>query len=212
MSKNAGRAGNLPVAGLRRVSEVFRSVFLTASVAVTFAPASLTHAHSDSAEPLQMDCDHLPSGAASSLPPPVDALAQLECRPSGQFLVQGGDWSWRYPASFTEQVLIPAWMPDAESLATGARYFKVVEASLTEGGKAAAMHDQFVKEVVPYRIHAGGSETPSPKSIYTLTAVNDLGQEVLVHWVYRSDKNVWGIVCSPQCKSDYAFIATKRGD
>ena len=191
---------------------MFRSVFLTASVAVTFAAASLTHAHSDSAEPLQMDCDHLPNGAAKSLPPPVDALAQLECRPSGQFLVQGGDWSWRYPASFTEQVLIPAWMPDAESLATGARYFKVVEASLTEGGKAAAMHDQFVKEVVPYRIQAGGSETPSPKSIYTLTAVNDLGQEVKVHWVYRSDKDVWGIVCSPQCKSEYAFIATKRGD
>jgi len=114
--------------------------------------------------------------------------------------------------SFTEQVLIPAWMPDAESLATGARYFKVVEASLTEGGKAAAMHDQFVKEVVPYRIQAGGSETPSPKSIYTLTAVNDLGQEVKVYWVYRSDKDVWGIVCSPQCKSEYAFIATKRGD
>ena len=191
---------------------MFRSVFLTASVAVTFAAASLTHAHSDSAEPSQMDCDHPPSGAVKLLPPPVDALAQLECRPSGQFLVQGGDWSWRYPASFTEQVLIPAWMPDAESLATGARYFKVVEASLTEGGKAAAMHDQFVKEVVPYRIQAGGSETPSPKSIYTLTAVNDLGQEVKVYWVYRSDKDVWGIVCSPQCKSEYAFIATKRGD
>jgi len=191
---------------------VFRSVFLTASVAVTFAAASLTHAHSDSAEPLQIDCDHLPSGAAKSLPPPVDALAQLECRPSGQFLVQGGDWSWRYPASFTEQVLIPAWLPNPESLATGARYFKLVAASLAEGDKAAAMHDQFVKEVVPYRIQAGGSETPSPKSIYTLTAVNDLGQEVKVHWVYRSDKDVWGIVCSPQCKSEYAFIATKRGD
>ena len=191
---------------------MFRAVVLAAIVAVSFVNASRVHAHSDGAEPLQMDCDHPPSGAVKSLPSPVDALAQLECRPSGQFLVQGGDWSWRYPASFTEQVLIPAWMPDAESLATGARYFKVVEASLTEGGKAAAMHDQFVKEVVPYRIQAGGSETPSPKSIYTLTAVNDLGQEVLVHWVYRSDKNVWGIVCSPQCKSDYAFIATKRGD
>jgi len=189
---------------------MFRAVFLAASVAVTFAAASSTLAHSDSAEPLQMDCDHLPTTAVTSLPPPFDTWAQLECRPSGQFVVQGGDWLWRYPSSFTEQVLIPAWMPDPDSLATGPRYFKVVGLSLAEGDKAAAMHDQFIKEVVPYRIHTGGPGTPSPKAIYTLTAVNDLGQEVKMHWVYRSDKDVWGIVCSPQCKSEYAFMAAKQ--
>jgi hypothetical protein len=189
---------------------MFRSVFLTAIVAVSFVAASPIHAHSDSTEPLQMDCDHLPTAAVASLPPPFDTWAQLECRPSGQFVVQAGDWLWRYPSSFTEQVLIPAWMPDPDSLATGPRYFKVVGVSLAEGDKAAAMHDQFIKEVVPYRIHAGGAETPSPKRIYTLTAVNDLGQEVKVHWVYRSDKDVWGIVCSPLCKSEYAFMAAKQ--
>jgi hypothetical protein len=191
---------------------MFRAALFAASVAVFISAASLTHAHSDGAEPLQMDCDHPPSSAVTSLPPPFDAWAQLECRPSGQFVVQAGDWAWRYPASFTEQVLIPAWMPDSDSLATSARYFKVVGVSLAEGDKAAAMHDQFVKEVVPYRVHAGGSETPRPKLIYTLTAVNDLGEEVKVHWVYRSDKDVWGIVCAPQCKSESAFMAAKQGD
>jgi hypothetical protein len=189
---------------------MFRSVFLAAIVAVSFVAASPIHALSDSTEPLQVDCNHLPTAAVTSLPPPFDAWAQLECRPSGQFVVQAGDWLWRYPSSFTEQVLIPAWLPDPDSLATGPRYFKVVGVSLAEGDKAAAMHDQFIKEVVPYRIHTGGAETPSPKRIYTLTAVNDLGQEVKVHWVYRSDKDVWGIVCSPLCKSEYAFMAAKQ--
>ena len=180
-------------------------------VAALFAVARLGAAHSDGAAPLQMDCDHVPAQAVAALPAPFDSWAQLECRPSGQFLVQGGDWSWRYPASFTEQVLIPAWMPDPDSLATSARYFKTVAVSIAEGDKAAAMHDQFVKEVVPYRIHAGSADTPRPKYVYTLTAVNDLGEEVKVHWVYRSDNDVWGIVCSPQCRSEYSFMATKRG-
>jgi hypothetical protein len=184
------------------------------TVGVLCAVASIAGAHSDDASntaPLQMDCDHLPAKAVTALPAPFDAWAQLECRPSGQFLVQGEDWSWRYPASFTDQVLIPAWMPDPDSLATGARYFNVVTVSMAEGDKAMALHDQFVKEVVPYRIRAGGSDAAGPQFVYTLTGVNDLGQEVKVHWVYRSDKDVWGIVCAPGCRPEYAFMAAKRG-
>jgi hypothetical protein len=43
-----------------------------------------------------------------------------------------------------------------------------------------------------------------------LIAVNDLGQKLALHVVYRSDDDMWGVVCAPDCRPEYVFMLYRR--
>jgi hypothetical protein len=152
----------------------------------------------------------LPERALAGLPAPFDAWAKLDCLPTGQLLVQPRDWVWRYPASFTSRVLVPAWTADPSAVATSARYFTAAEVAVARGGEALALHRRFAQELEVYR--AMTAERPPPSAVHTLIARNDLDQELRMYFVYRSPQDIWGIVCAPDCRSDYSFLVSSRGN
>jgi len=180
-------------------------LLVAASCLIVLAP---TWAHQDDAVesvPPIMDCDHPPKEAVSALPEPVGQWAQLDCRPSGQLLIQGQGWVWRYPGSWTDQVYVPAWMTGDSSAEGGGRYFKTASVVRLEGADAARLHDRFARELIAHEVHAGGEGKPKPSTVYTVVAVNDLGHQVQLNFLYRSDADIWGVACSGECKSENVF-------
>ena len=159
---------------------------------------------------LALDCEHLPGSALKRLPPPFDTWARLDCLPSGQLLAPARNWVWRYPASFTTPVFVPAWTPDPSAAAEGGRYFTSAEVAVARGEQAIALNRRLAGEV---EVYAGMTEgRPDPSAVYTLMAENDLGQSFEVHFLYRSDQDVWGIVCAPKCRSEFSFLVSSRGN
>jgi hypothetical protein len=173
--------------------------------------AALAHSEAQQAESApRLDCEELPGAALTCLPSPFDEVARIECQPAGQFLVQGEGWIWRYPGSFTTRVHVPAWTPDPSSAAAG-RYFTRAHVKVERGGQADALHRHFIEQRVPYTTFAGSDAPPAPQEIYTLTAVNDLGQALELHLVQLNGRSeLWGVVCAPDCRSESSFIATSR--
>jgi len=181
------------------------------AVACAIIPPAWAHSEGDEAPgPQALDCEHLPEKALASLPAPFDAWATLDCLPAGQLLVQPRDWIWRYPASFTTRVLVPAWTADPSAVAVGARYFTAAEVAVARGEEALTLHRRFAQELEIYR--AMTAERPAPSAVHTLIARNDLDQELRMHFVYRSPQDVWGIVCAPDCRSEHSFLASSRSN
>ena len=182
-----------------------------AAVACAMIPPAWAHSDGEeAARPQALDCEHLPERALAGLPAPFDAWAKLDCLPTGQLLVQPRDWVWRYPASFTSRVLVPAWTADPSAVATSARYFTAAEVAVARGGEALALHRRFAQELEVYR--AMTAERPPPSAVHTLIARNDLDQELRMYFVYRSPQDIWGIVCAPDCRSEYSFLVSSRGN
>jgi hypothetical protein len=182
------------------------------ALAAAFLRCGAALAHSEAEQggsAPRLDCEALPGAALTSLPSPFDEVARIECHPTGQLLVQGERWIWRYPGSFTTQVHVPAWTPDP-AFAAG-RYFTRADVNVQRGAQAAELHRRLIEQLAPYAAAAPSGVSPVPQEIRSLTAVNDLGQALQVHLVQldgRSD--LWGIVCAPDCRSEYSFIATSR--
>jgi hypothetical protein len=170
-------------------------------------------AHSDgddTAASRTLDCDHLPPAALTRLPAPLDGWARIDCLPAGQLLAAHKDWIWRYPASFTTPVFLPAWTADPMQAAVGGRYFASAELIVARAEQAADAHRRFAAQLEVYGAMTEGR--PPPSEVYTLTATNDLGQVLHVHFLYRSRQDVWAIVCAPDCRSEYSFLVSARGN
>lgn len=192
------------------MSEKFAVAALAAAVWTLSAPA---WAHSDGDEvgdPRTLDCAQLPAKALTGLPAPFDRWAKLECLPAGQLLVQPLDWIWRYPGSFTTSVLVPAWTSEPGTVSSGARYFTAAEATVARGEDALALHRRFAQELEIYR--AMTADRAAPSAVHTLIATNDLDQELRMHFVYRSQQDVWAVVCAPDCRAELSFLAASRGN
>jgi len=161
------------------------------------------------AQPMLLDCDTLPHDALRALPTPVDRWTAIQCLPDGQILHQKQGWSWRFPGSFTAQVVIPAGTRSPPEHAFG-RYFVRVELSVQEGEDAVRMHAKLAREVPTYQFHFGErvGET-RPKAVYTLRAHDDEDAEFSVVMVYRSDQDIWGLVCMPDCVPESLFMVTR---
>ena len=160
----------------------------------------------DEAASMMLDCEHLPAKALGSLPQPVAAWTSVACRYTGQLLVESRGWQWRYPASFTTPVIVPATM--ASPHAGGARYFTSVTVSTSESAAAAQLHQELVREVAVYADNAGPGV---PAFAYTVTASNDLGDQLQIHFLPRAGGDLLGVVCTPKCTPENTFIVQKRG-
>lgn len=182
-----------------------------AAVVCAVIPPAWAHSEGDEApRPQALDCERLPANALTALPVPFDTWARLDCLPAGQLLSQPRDWIWRYPASFTTSVLVPAWTVEPSAVAARARYFTAAEVTVARGEEALALHRRFAQDLEVYR--AMTAERPAPSAVHTLIARNDLDQELRMHFVYRSAQDVWGIVCAPDCRSEYSFLVSSRGN
>jgi len=181
---------------------------VAAMLILAAAPMQWARAHSEdqSAVPQAIDCRKPPADAVTTLPAPLDRWARLECTPGAQFLVPGTDWVWRYPASFTTPVLIPAWTPNPAKAAGETHYFVSAAVEHASAEQARMLHDRLAEEVSIY-----GAMAQSPvREVYTLRAENNHGEHFDIHFMYRSDQDVWGLVCAPKCGAESSFILNSR--
>jgi hypothetical protein len=174
-------------------------------------------AHTDDGEgdhgaaPSPLDCSHPPANALRGLPAPIDRWTALSCMPNGQLLHQRKGWSWRFPASFTQQVIITAAVAAEPNEAFG-RYFSSMEITTLEGDAAAQLHAQLAEQVPTYRFRFGEKLAETrPKAIYSVRARNDKGGEFVLQMVYRSDQDIWGLVCAPDCVPESLFTVSRQG-
>jgi len=192
------------------MSALLFRLLAAAGCAIAF-PAALAHQEDVAQDvPALMDCDHQPRQAVRELPEPVRAWTDLDCRALGQLLVQKDGWVWRYPASWTDQVLVPAWTASAEETDGGAHYFKAVAVETRDGEQAAQLHERFVRELATYRMHAAHADKPIPSIVYTLVAENDLGHRLRINFLYRSDVDIWAVTCAPECRPETVFHVYRR--
>jgi hypothetical protein len=161
------------------------------------------------AQPMLLDCDALPQDALRALPAPVDRWTAIQCLPNGQSLHQKQGWTWRFPGSFTTQVIIPAGTTSPPEHAFG-RYFARIDLSVQEGEEAARMHAELARKVPTYRFHFGErlGET-RPEAVYTLRVHDDKDGEFTIVMAYRSDQDIWGLVCMPDCVPESLFMVTR---
>ena len=154
------------------------------------------------------DCKGLPSEAATEVPAPADRWARLDCRPYGQALLQNPDWTWRYTGKYMAEVSVAAVMGQAAQEAVGARYFLQLSVSTQDGETAAQLHARFLSELASYALHAGAA---TPRAVYRLEAINDLLDRITLYFLERTDGELWGVACTPQCSPENVFHIRRLG-
>lgn len=170
---------------------------------------AVVHAHgNDAPTPIgAMDCGQPPENARRKLPAPIDQWALIDCSPLGTKLIAAPGWQWRFPNSWFDRPDAPAWAPDASIDAPGAKYFVDFDARVLEGAEAAEQHARLAAAVPAYR-----DAVPAvPARIHRLDVENNLGHEMVIWFSAATPNDLWAILCTPQCRPDYAFIIHKPG-
>jgi len=174
-------------------------------VIATMGPRAFAH-ESDQPKPVDyLNCEHPPGNALLALPAPIDQWAHIACSGKGQALVAAPGWQWRYPNSWFDRPIAPAWAPAASLEEPGAKYFIELTLSVLEGDAAAEQHARLARAVPAY---AAALEA-APVKIYRLSAENNLGHEMDLWFPQKSSEDFWAILCVPECRPDYAFIIEK---
>jgi hypothetical protein len=155
-----------------------------------------------------IDCSKLPEGAVTKAPAPVAQWTRIDCRPIGQLLTQQPGWQWRYSGSFTQEVMVAAIMGSTAEEGGGARYFRDVSVS-SQSGEQLAELDRYLKQSVVSYAFIAGDETP--RAGYTLRAVNDVLDTITVHFMERTEGDLWAVVCTPECRPENVFLVQKVG-
>ncbi|HEX7810990.1 MAG TPA: hypothetical protein VF460_03695 [Burkholderiales bacterium] len=173
--------------------------------AVLSLAAILASAHSEneSAKYAPIDCDHPAPGVVTALPEILAGPAYLQCTPAFQQIVSSDAWSWRYPGSFFERPFIPAYAPTPSHGHGGARYFTGFEAVELDANELRAQHERF-KSIPTYR------ESTVPVRILKLVATNDLGHELDAYFGFRSEREGWVVMCTPDCAPENMFLIERR--
>ncbi|MCW5627174.1 MAG: hypothetical protein KIT73_20825 [Burkholderiales bacterium] len=152
-----------------------------------------------------MNCAKPPESALRTLPPPLPEFARLECSIRGQFLMAADGWTWRYPASWFDRPLAPAWTPDVSRQDADAKYFVELSVETLSGDAVAAPYAR-LKAAVP--AYGGAYETPPPK-LYRVSAENNLGHDMEFWFPEHGPGQMWAILCAPDCRPEFAFMIHK---
>jgi len=171
--------------------------------------SAAVHAHgNDAPTPIgAMDCGRPPENAVRSPPAPIDQWAIIDCSPMGTKLIAAPGWLWRFPNSWFDRPEAPAWAPDASLDAPGAKYFVEFDTHVLEGAAAAEQHARLAAAVPAYR----DAVSAVPARIHRLDVENNLGHEMVIWFPAASPSDLWAILCTPECRADYAFIIHKPG-
>ena len=167
------------------------------------AAQALAQSEGEASGPALLDCEHPPQSLVKMLPEPVAQVARVECNPSAQTIVARDGWSWRYPGSFFDRPIIPAYAPMDSRQSGGPRYFTEFTATELTAADAIKRHETFVKNLPTYR------ETAPPVRLVKLVAHNDLGHELDAYFGFRSDGEGWVVLCAPECAPEYLFLMQK---
>jgi len=171
---------------------------------LSFAAAqALAHSEGETSGPVLLDCEHPPQLLVKMLPEAVAKVASVECNPSAQTIVARDGWSWRYPGSFFDRPIIPAYAPMDSRQTGGPRYFTEFKATELSAADARKRHEMFAKDLPTYR------ETFPPMRLVKLVAHNDLGHEMDAYFGFRSDGGGWVVLCAPECAPEYLFLMQK---
>lgn len=165
-------------------------------------PSAFAHGTHQLGEVDSLNCERLPQNAARNLPAPADTWATIACLPRGTTLVAAPGWQWRYPNSFFDRPIAPAWAPDASIEEPGAKYFIDFSIATIEGNAAADQHARLAKAVPAY----GSAQPVPPATLYRMDAENNLGHEMVFWFSQNSEDELWAFLCTPECRADYAFI------
>lgn len=175
-----------------------------------FAASAMAHnegGHDDDADMEGfIDCTKPPADALKALPEPLAQWASLECLPIGHKLVQGEQWLWRYPGSWTTRPEVPALAPEASRQQAVAKYFTALRVESLATDDVTAMHDRLSKESSMYRFYF---ET-RPAHAYRIAARNNLGHDFEIFVPVETDAKLWGFPCVPACRPEYAFMMERR--
>lgn len=161
---------------------------------------------------VSMDCQHPPADAVRKLPEPLSRWGRLGCLPTGHILTQSGDAQWRYPGSFTDRVLLSARTSSDEQDAKP-RYFTQLTARLLDGAEARSMHQQLMKRIAVYADRIADVKTnrtpDAPQSAWEIIGINNEKQSMHLYFIqHTGQKDVWGLVCAPECEAHLSFILT----
>lgn len=152
-----------------------------------------------------MDCGQPPKNALRDVPAPIDAWARVDCGATGTKLVPAPGWQWRFPNSWFDRPIAPAWAPDASVDEPGAKYFVEFAAAVLEGPEAAEQHARLAAAVPAYR----DAIKTVPARIHRLDVENNLGHDMVIWFPASAPGDLWAILCTPVCRPDYAFIIQK---
>ena len=178
----------------------FRVVLLFLCCGAAYA---LAHSEGEQPAAVLLDCDHPPQSLVSTLPEVVAGVASIECNPSAQTIVAHDGWNWRYPGSYFDRPIIPAYAPMDSRPIGGARYFTEFKATELGAADARKRHESFSKNLPTYR------ETAPPLRLVKLVAHNDLGHELNAYFGFRADGDGWVVLCAPACAPEYLFLMQK---
>jgi hypothetical protein len=167
------------------------------------AASALAHSEAEQPAALLLDCEHPPQSLVSTLPEVVSGVASSECNPSAQTIVARDGWRWRYPGSFFDRPIIPAYAPMDSRQMSGSRYFTEFAATELGAADARKRHESFAKDLPTYR------ESVPPVRLVKLVAHNDLGHVLDAYFGFRADGNGWVVLCAPECAPEYLFLMQK---
>ena len=167
------------------------------------AAQALAQSEGEASGPALLDCEHPPQSLATVLPVQVANVASIECNPSAQTIVARDGWNWRYPGSYFDRPIIPAYAPMDSRHSGGPRYFTEFRATELTAADARKRHETFAKDLPTYR------ETAPPVRLVKLVAHNDLGHELNAYFGFRSDGEGWVVLCAPECAPEYLFLMKK---
>ncbi len=167
------------------------------------AAQPLAHSESENTGPTLLDCEHPPESLAKTLPAQVVEVASIECNPSAQTIVARDGWTWRYPGSFFDRPIIPAYAPKDSRYGEGPRYFTGFSATELNATEARMHHESFARKLATYL------EMAPPVRMVKLVAHNDLGHELDAYFGFRSDGEGWVVLCAPECAPEYLFLMQK---
>lgn len=150
-----------------------------------------------------IDCEHPAANVATALPVAVASPARIECNPMRQSLVANEGWTWRYPGSYFDRPFIPAYAPQASWGHGGARFFTSFSAVELPEPEIRKQHEKFARELPTYR------DKTAPARILKLVATNDLGHELEAWFGFRSGREGWVVICTPDCAPENFFLIEK---
>jgi hypothetical protein len=179
----------------------FRVVLLFLCFAA--AHAALAHSEGETSGPGLLDCEHPPQSLVKMLPEAVAKVASDECNPSVQAIAAGDAWSWRYPGSFFDRPIIPAYAPMDSHQTGGPRYFTAFKATEFSVTGARKRHEMLAKDLPTYL------EMAPPARLVKLLAHNDLGHELDAYFGFCSDGGGWVGLGAPECLPEHLFLMQK---
>ena len=180
-------------------------LFFCGCATLAWAPIAWAHGNHQHGEVDYLNCERPPQNAVHELPAPLKAWALIECTQKGTKLVAAPGWTWRSPNSWFDRPIAPAWAPDASIAEPGAKYFIDFSVSVLEGAAAAEQHARLAQAIPAY----GSAQAQPPSTLYRVLTENNLGHEMVLWFPAKTQDDLWAILCTPECRPEYAFIIEK---